>query len=57
MHIDVSFVVAGGIRPSYMASDTSGVQLPHFENDKTSETKALIHGKSDSSKRLGFGWK
>merc|ERR1719336_3415995 len=29
----------GGIRPSYMVSDKSGVQMPHYQRDSTNDTK------------------
>lgn len=46
----------GGIRPSYMVSDNSGVQMPHFQRSSTNETKQQIHGKNPSKNRLGFVW-
>ncbi|XP_060066979.1 cilia- and flagella- associated protein 210-like [Ylistrum balloti] len=46
----------GGIRPSYMVSDKSGKQMPHYQRDTTDETKTNIYGKSGSKKRLGFVW-
>lgn len=46
----------GGIRPSYMVSDKSGKQMPHYQRDTTEETKTNIYGKSTSKKRLGFVW-
>ncbi|OWF35640.1 coiled-coil domain-containing protein 173-like [Mizuhopecten yessoensis] len=46
----------GGIRPSYMVSDKSGKQMPHYQRDTTEETKKTIYGKSGSKKRLGMVW-
>lgn len=46
----------GGIRPSYMVSDKSGVQMPHYQRDSTNETKTQISGKNPSKNRLGFVW-
>ncbi|OCT63568.1 coiled-coil domain-containing protein 173 [Xenopus laevis] len=48
----------GGIRPSYLVHDTSGVQLPSYKNGTTQEIKGLYdsgdiqHGK----RKLGFTW-
>ncbi|XP_052096126.1 cilia- and flagella- associated protein 210-like [Mytilus californianus] len=46
----------GGIRPSYMVSDKTGRQMPHYQRDSTEETKDNIYGKAPSKKRLGFVW-
>ncbi|XP_062566128.1 cilia- and flagella- associated protein 210-like [Saccostrea cucullata] len=46
----------GGIRPSYMVSDKSGKQMPHYQRDSTEETKDSIYGQTKSKKRLGFVW-
>ena len=46
----------GGIRPSYMVSDKSGVQMPHYQRDSTNDTKQQINGKNPSKNRLGFVW-
>ncbi|VDI02158.1 Hypothetical predicted protein [Mytilus galloprovincialis] len=46
----------GGIRPSYMVSDKTGRQMPHYQRDSTEETKDNIYGKAQSKKRLGFVW-
>ncbi|XP_063789583.1 cilia- and flagella- associated protein 210 [Pseudophryne corroboree] len=46
----------GGIRPSYQVQDTSGVQLPAFQNVTTQEIKE-IHDSGDiqqTKRRLGF---
>ncbi|XP_005104825.1 coiled-coil domain-containing protein 173 isoform X2 [Aplysia californica] len=51
-----TFPGKGGIRPSYMVSDKSGVQMPHYQRDSTNETKQQIHGKNPSKNRLGFVW-
>jgi len=51
-----TFPGKGGIRPSYMTSDQSGVQLPLYQRDTTEETKDLIHAGGDTDKRLGFVW-
>eukprot|EP00079_Xenopus_tropicalis_P010103 XP_002934659.2 PREDICTED: coiled-coil domain-containing protein 173 [Xenopus tropicalis] len=48
----------GGIRPSYLVQDTSGVQLPSYNSGTTQEIKGLYesgdiqHGK----RKLGFTW-
>ncbi|XP_074659514.1 cilia- and flagella- associated protein 210-like [Tubulanus polymorphus] len=47
----------GGIRPSYMVADLSGVQLPNYQRDSTNETKETIYGDNQTNKRLGFVWK
>lgn len=46
----------GGIRPSYMTSDQSGVQMPNYQRATTDEVKQNIYGKGPTSKRLGFVW-
>lgn len=46
----------GGIRPSYMVSDKSGKQMPHYQRETTDETKKCINGKTGTKKRLGFVW-
>ena len=46
----------GGIRPSYMVSDKSGKQMPHYQRDTTNEVKENVYGKAGSKKRLGFVW-
>lgn len=46
----------GGIRPSYMVQDKSGVQMPHYQRDTTEETKKNIYGDGQTNKRLGFVW-
>jgi len=46
----------GGIRPSYMTSDQSGVQMPNYQRGTTDEVKESIYGKGPTSKRLGFVW-
>jgi len=46
----------GGVRPSYMVSDKSGVQMPHYQRNSTNETKQQIFGKNPSKHRLGFVW-
>jgi len=46
----------GGIRPSYMVSDQSGVQLPNYQRDTTDGIKKDIYGDGRTDKRLGFVW-
>ena len=46
----------GGIRPSYMAKDVRGTQLPTWKNGKTEQTKVDIYGDVPTNKRLGFIW-
>ena len=46
----------GGIRPSYMVSDKSGVQLPNYQRDTTDGIKKDIYGDGRTDKRLGFVW-
>ena len=50
------FLGKGGIRPSYMVQDQSGVQLPNFQRSTTDDVKMNIYGKGDTNKRLGFVW-
>lgn len=51
-----NFPGKAGVRPSYMVSDKSGVQMPHFQNDTTEESKLQVYGKTPSKNRLGFVW-
>lgn len=46
----------GGVRPSYMAQDRSGVQLPHYQRVTTQNIKEQIYGKAETKDRLGFVW-
>lgn len=46
----------GGVRPSYMVQDKTGVQLPHYQRVTTENVKQDIYGKTDSRVRLGFVW-
>lgn len=46
----------GGLRPSYMTQDKSGVQLPHYQRSTTEDIKRQMFGKSDTKNRLGFVW-
>lgn len=46
----------GGVRPSYMVQDNSGVQMPHYQRASTNETKKQINGTNPSKNRLGFVW-
>ncbi|KAL8587022.1 hypothetical protein ACOMHN_023412 [Nucella lapillus] len=46
----------GGVRPSYMALDKTGVQMPHYQRVTTENIKQQIYGKADSKARLGFVW-
>ncbi|XP_055959435.1 cilia- and flagella- associated protein 210 [Patella vulgata] len=50
------FAGKGGIRPSYMAADRSGNQLPNFQGATTDEVKLTIEGKGTTKKRIGFVW-
>ncbi|XP_072541167.1 cilia- and flagella- associated protein 210 [Salminus brasiliensis] len=50
--------VFGGVRPSYLVHDESGVQMPNYVSSTTQDIKELnetidIH---QSKKRLGFTW-
>jgi len=45
----------GGIRPSYMVTDKTGKQMPHYQRDSTEETKQNIQN-VQTKKRLGFVW-
>ena len=50
--------VCGGVRPSYMAQDRSGAQMPNYSSDATQNIKEL-HETLDiqeAKKRLGFMW-
>lgn len=46
----------GGVRPSYMVNDQSGVQMPNYQRGTTDEIKQQIYGKNNTNKRLGFVW-
>ena len=46
----------GGVRPSYMVQDKTGVQLPHYQRNTTENVKHQIYGKAPSKARLGFVW-
>lgn len=47
----------GGIRPSYLANDKSGVELPYYQKGSTDSVKYAHVGKSSNTrKRLGFVW-
>lgn len=45
----------GGIRPSYLVQDNTGVELPNYQNDSTADIKDGQNS-GDSRKRLGFVW-
>ncbi|XP_077978349.1 cilia- and flagella- associated protein 210-like [Glandiceps talaboti] len=45
----------GGIRPSYLVQDNSGVELPTYQKDSTEDVKSGQNS-GDSRKRLGFVW-
>ncbi|KAK3592985.1 hypothetical protein CHS0354_023210 [Potamilus streckersoni] len=45
----------GGIRPSYMVTDQSGKQMPHYQKESTKAVKAN-NDDVPSKKRLGFVW-
>ncbi|XP_043931429.1 coiled-coil domain-containing protein 173 isoform X2 [Protopterus annectens] len=52
------FAGHGGIRPSYLVQDETGVQLPNYQRETTKEIKQ-IHDTGDvqqTKKRLGFTW-
>ncbi|KAM3915847.1 cilia- and flagella- associated protein 210 [Leptodactylus fuscus] len=46
----------GGIRPSYQVQDTSGVQLPAYQNDTTQQIKEIYDNGDvqQGKRRLGF---
>jgi len=46
----------GGVRPSYMVQDQSGVQMPNYQRGTTDEVKEGIYGNGCTNKRLGFVW-
>lgn len=46
----------GGVRPSYMVQDKTGVQMPHYQRVTTENIKEQIYGKANSKDRLGFVW-
>jgi len=46
----------GGVRPSYMVSDQTGVQLPNYQRETTDETKKNVYGEDPTQNRLGFVW-
>ncbi|XP_072029416.1 cilia- and flagella- associated protein 210-like [Amphiura filiformis] len=47
----------GGVRPSYLVDDNSGVELPHYQAASTEEMKyAHVGSSANTSKRLGFVW-
>lgn len=50
--------VFGGVRPSYLVQDDSGVQLPSYVCSRTQEIKEMneTHDILESKKRLGFTW-
>lgn len=50
------FIGKGGIRPSFMVADQSGVQMPNYQRGTTDETKRTIYGNGQTNKRLGFVW-
>lgn len=52
----LKFAGKGGIRPSYMAKDVDGTQLPTWKNGQTERTKQDIYGEVPTNKRLGFIW-
>lgn len=51
-----TFPGKGGVRPSYMAGDKSGVQMPHYQKSTSAESKRLVNGDAGTDKRLGFVW-
>ncbi|KAM8946851.1 cilia- and flagella- associated protein 210-like [Pelodytes ibericus] len=48
----------GGIRPSYQVQDTSGVQLPAYNNGTTQQIKEMYDSGDiqQGKKKLGFTW-
>ena len=46
----------GGVRPSYMVCDQSGVQMPNYQRATTDNVKQNIYGDGRTDKRLGFVW-
>ncbi|KAM4626159.1 cilia- and flagella- associated protein 210 [Discoglossus pictus] len=48
----------GGIRPSYLVQDSSGVQLPAYKNGTTQQIKEIYEAGDiqQSKKKLGFTW-
>lgn len=50
--------VFGGIRPSYLVHDESGVQMPNYVGSTTQNMKELNETVDfhQSKKRLGFSW-
>ncbi|ESP01910.1 hypothetical protein LOTGIDRAFT_225029 [Lottia gigantea] len=50
------FAGKGGIRPSYMAADQCGKQLPSYQGQTTEDVKFTINGKGTTKKRIGFVW-
>ncbi len=46
----------GGVRPSYMTSDQTGVQMPNYKRGTTDDVKKGIYGDGGTDKRLGFVW-
>lgn len=49
---------SGGLRPSFVSTDSHGVQLPTYQKDSTDDVKA-IYGSKDmghAKKRFGFVW-
>lgn len=47
----------GGVRPSYLVQDNSGVELPNYQRGDTDEVKyAHVGHPSNTTKRLGFVW-
>lgn len=50
--------VFGGVRPSYLVQDLSGVQLPSYVRSSTQGIKELNETTDiqESNKRMGFTW-
>lgn len=47
----------GGVRPSYLVNDNSGVEMPHYQQPQTEDIKyAHVGSSKNTSKRLGFVW-
>lgn len=48
----------GGLRPSFVSTDSHGVQLPTYQKDSTDDVKAIYGSKNmgHAKKRFGFVW-
>lgn len=50
--------IFGGVRPSYLVQDDTGVQMPSYVGSRTQDIKELNETTDiqQSKKRLGFTW-